>query len=262
MEEVYREAGGKLDTKEGKQLFEQAFDLKKQQSKQYSKIACQVLVNADYLEIQIDTASNSEQNTATVKYIQKMCLSLHKAAIAGSNAKDAEVFDALKEMDKAEDDFGTALNTFVTKNIPSLITSEDEYTERMKKQPQMLGDINKADSTSIYKLRILLDKEEYFPQIYQAFAMRRCLVQWCYFAPGPMAPVPQEEYNAMRMKCANITLKYIANHPDDALARNAFLTLATSPNFKRRGTYGNQVFEDMHEYFPDAIVSEHGAAEE
>ena len=110
----------------------------------------------------------------------------------------------------------------------------------------------KSEYSSIEHLRILIDKNTYFPEIYQTYQMWRCLVQINCFAPSRWSEIPQAEYNAMRMKMANIVLKELSQNPNDPFVRDAFMCLATSKNFTRFGSFGNQAFDDIHDLFsPD-----------
>jgi hypothetical protein len=251
-EEIFVSAGGKLDTKEDKKRFDEVMEMAKQQNKLNSEILYRVLLNAGYLEIPIDTITNRTLYDAMKTYIEEYCISLHNAAVAGSQDKQSEVLAVLEGLSQADDNYNVLLNKFADDNNLLLVTDSAEYDNLIAQHTPPFDGIEDAyDSLHILKLRTLLDKDEYFPHIYPAFAMWRAAVQVKYFAPGNMAAIPQEAYNAMRMKCANTTLKYIVKYPDDALARDAFLCLATTPNLGRRGTYSNQAMEEIAKYFPN-----------
>lgn len=52
----------------------------------------------------------------------------------------------------------------------------------------------------------------------------------------------------MRLLIAELTLNYIVNHPDDAMAINQYLVTTAHPNILRFGEFlvGNQSFMEVH----------------
>ncbi|MDR0893750.1 MAG: hypothetical protein LBN06_00370 [Prevotellaceae bacterium] len=255
-EEFYKSMNGSLETAKDKELFHSILKMKEQQGKAISEVSYRILSEEPYLDIPVDTVLNKSIAKAMSEYIRTMCRTLHDAAANGTAGKQDDVYTNLQAMDEAEDAFGKCMKEYADTNHLLIETGEDKFTELLDQHTPPYTGIKTADSLSIAKLQEILDSETYFPHIYFAFLMWRSAVQLVYFSPGNMAHIPHPLYNAMRLRCANTTLKYIEQHPDDALARDAFVCLASTPNLGRRGTYGNQAVEDVYNFFDDATSEE------
>lgn len=67
------------------------------------------------------------------------------------------------------------------------------------------------------------------------------------------SPIYNKVYNKMRLVCCHNILNYIEEHPDDMMAINQFLVMASLDNINRYGEYpyGNQIVMEDISLFPE-----------
>ena len=105
-------------------------------------------------------------------------------------------------------------------------------------------------NTDIGIIENLLDDERYSPHLFFLWRIWRCSIQLCNsgYGPSTWSAIPNKLYNEKRLKIAEVTLKHIATHRDDAVAINQFLMTAAHPNILRIGDFpvGNESFTELH----------------
>ena len=123
----------------------------------------------------------------------------------------------------------------------------DQYVKRGDK----LGD--NAKDIAIAKYKAILDKKKYSIYLFEAWLKWRAVTQQ-NSGLSKSSDIPNDSYNKLREQTALTILDYVTSHPNDKMAINEFLLMATHDIVKRFGPYkfGNQNTVEYHEIFDDA----------
>lgn len=125
--------------------------------------------------------------------------------------------------------------------LEDFLASFESFNERAKWTWAFIkyGMIYKADCVYAEKV---LDYGMYSPYLYFLWRFWRADAQIKHYGASTWSSIPNYIYNARRLCLADVTLSYLAEHPNDIVAINQYLVLAHHPNVLRQGEYpfGNE----------------------
>jgi hypothetical protein len=126
-----------------------------------------------------------------------------------------------------------------------------EIADQYVKHGDKLGD--NATDVAIAKYKAILDKKKYSIYLFEAWLKWRTVTQQNN-GLSKSSDIPNDEYNKVREQTAFTILNYVTSHPNDKMAINEFLLMATHDIIRRFGPYkfGNQNTVEYHEIFDDA----------
>ena len=103
---------------------------------------------------------------------------------------------------------------------------------------------------AIKKYRHILDKKQYSLYLFETWLKWRTVSQQ-NSGLSKSSDIPNDKYDFAREKMAAVVLDFISKHPEDEMAINQFLLLATHDIVRRFGEYpyGNQNTIEFHEIF-------------
>ena len=113
-----------------------------------------------------------------------------------------------------------------------------------------------SDTSDERFLKLFLKLENQMKQgKYSVYLMEIWRLWRFYFQEGfsKDSPIYNKVYNELRLICCRTILKHIINYPDDIMAINQFLNLASIDNINRYGLnpYGNQIVVEEISLFPE-----------
>lgn len=103
--------------------------------------------------------------------------------------------------------------------------------------------LNRDRAMSLLREVVLDDKYSVYD--YYCFRMWRVFLQ-SELGISRMSDIPNEIYNAGRWTCLMNAYKQIMENPENKFAWNAVFLLSTERELNRRGTYGNNYLEEVH----------------
>ena len=108
-----------------------------------------------------------------------------------------------------------------------------------------------VDGPYLRYMHRLLTCGQYSMYLYSIWLRWRCIYQVNYGGSSKDSYIPNWFYNQVRNQCLCTVLKHIATHPDDMMAFNQLIQLASASNIYRLGTfeYGNQNALEYYELF-------------
>ncbi|MCF7887675.1 MAG: hypothetical protein K9L76_00195 [Candidatus Omnitrophica bacterium] len=92
---------------------------------------------------------------------------------------------------------------------------------------------------NILQLNKLLDKKNYYPNLYLIFLQWRTLDQYYNHGSSNWSEIPNDKYIKKRWQVANTIMNYMSKNPDDKWAKVQLIFLMDLPIIKRGGDYGN-----------------------
>lgn len=105
------------------------------------------------------------------------------------------------------------------------------------------------DNTDFSVLDNMLNDGRYSPQLFFLWRIWRSGIQLFnpFCGPSTSSIIPNKLYNDRRQKIAEVTLRHIVEHRDDAVAINQFLITAAQTNILRAGQFpiGNESFTEV-----------------
>lgn len=106
------------------------------------------------------------------------------------------------------------------------------------------GNMDKEEKAVSYLKEILYDDDITLFD-YEAFRIWRVYIQNCNGA-SRMSDIPHSIYNSARRQCLRNAYRQVAKHPEDAFAWNAIFVFSSEKTLGRRGTLGNEVFDEKY----------------
>jgi len=125
-----------------------------------------------------------------------------------------------------------------------------EIADQYVKHPDNLGGDPPGFAADKYKA--IIDKRRYSIYLFEAWLKWRAVTQQNN-GLSKSSDIPNDKYNNVREQVALTVLNYVSSHPNDKMAINEFLLIATHDIVKRFGSYsfGNQNTVEFHKLFDD-----------
>lgn len=125
-----------------------------------------------------------------------------------------------------------------------------EIADQYVKHSKELADL--SDTLAIQKYLAILNQRKYCIYLFEAWLKWRTVLQQSN-GLSKSSDIPNDEYDSIRQLVATVILKFIVLNPDDEMAINEFILMATHDIVRRFGDYpyGNQNTVEYHEIFDD-----------
>jgi hypothetical protein len=109
-----------------------------------------------------------------------------------------------------------------------------------------------ADEKAASLYKSIIDEHRYSIYLFEAWLKWRLVTQR-ENGLSKSSDIPNDLYDSLREQAAYTALDYISKHPEDEMAKNEFLVIASHDIIRRFGDYpyGNQSTIEYHETFDD-----------
>ena len=99
----------------------------------------------------------------------------------------------------------------------------------------------------------IIEKDVYYPNLWEVFYRWRTLKQFYWYGSTNLSEIPNDTYIAKRWKVAQVIIKHIETHSEDAWAKIHLLMLMDFLLITRGGEYGNTNLRDWAALFTDIL---------
>ena len=137
-----------------------------------------------------------------------------------------------------------------TEGFQEYVIYQIEIADQYVKHPEELNDL--SDTLATNKYMSLLQRNTYCIYLFEAWLKWRTVLQQNN-GLSKSSEIPNNEYDSVREQVAAVILKYIIKNPNDEMAINEFMLMATHDIVRRFGSYqyGNQNTVEYHEIFDE-----------
>lgn len=137
--------------------------------------------------------------------------------------------------------------------IHSLIEQENDF-EKKYGYAEIYAYVGGVYYIDVSVFNGIFNQNKYSHKLFPLWRIWRCTIQLqgsdggdFDYGSSTFAYIPNDLYNKQRKQIALMTLDYLKSHPDDKVAINQYIMLASMPNLKRFGSaIGNGAFEELH----------------